>query len=1192
MSLGSRFGRVLVFLLLVCLIITPLASAEYQPKPITDAEPEPSVPAAPAAPVVKPGPRLIVELEKAPLATWPDGDAVVMSVRGKLDAKSPEAQAYMQVLKADQDSFVRALARNPQLANSIRPATFQTEQGATRMLAFQAALNAVTVDVNGMDLAQAERVLLAMKGVKAVYREYAYTPALYASNPLINSQVIWNLVGGQARGGEGIKIASMDGGIHKDAPMFSGEGWSYPAGYPANGYGLTENNNGKIIVSRAYFRDWDPPAEGEGFAWPGPTGTSHGVHTAGIAGGNVVTASYAGMTFTNMSGVAPGAWVMSYKVFYDSVTGDGSFYTPEGIAALEDIILDGADVLNCSWGGGPTSIGGEGDALDTALRNVVAAGIFVAVSNGNAGPGYGTGDHPSSDYMNVAAQTTTGTLAIGQLIMSDADALSSYPVLNDIPASMADDWGAPLELGESELFDYVPAAAVAPGNALGCNPFPAGTFTGKTALIQRGGSSCGFGLKALNAQNAGAVAVIIFNHEDGGDTLINMGAGIYGGQVHIPVVFIYESDGNALSDWYADNSNSGEVVFGYTGYQVGNEPDIITYFSSRGPAVGNRLKPDIAAPGDNILSQGYTPGAVGEVRHLGYGQASGTSMAAPHVAGAAALLLQLHPDWTPAQLKSAMMSTARYVDIYDYDGTPAQPLDMGAGSLNLEGAMDPGVLLDPPSLSFGALGGLTGLVTKTIQVQVKSVATSTQIYAISTISYTDSFTSSMDMPGVTFDPAELALEPGQTGYISVTFDCTLAGSMGDFQGYLLLTSDDYSVHLPAWAQYGSTFPFDVLVIDNDASARPGSGEVDYVGYYTETLKALGLSSHVVDVDALVGDPEATLFLPRPDLLAGVPLIIWFTGDTWEADGHDIVPTPFTQWDKDVMANYLNQGGRLIVMGQNLAHTLNAGNDPGYFSGVMLYDFNLGAVYLQNTVTNEELPTQPFVAMPSAPKAYQNVSVYAGYVNQPYGETGAENQRFVDELYCLEPGPESPPLAYEYQSLLRYTATVNPWYQGIVAIYHRDQVSLDRRAISYLGRSIYTSFGLEGVVDPEDPVIDPDSPVDTRAELLKLLIDTLNDEPQGSISNVQAPYSYVNTFTYDYQSPVDSSVGVTYLWDFGDGTSRVRTSSNRVMHQFSGPGTYTVSCQVYSNYGNNHVADLTFTMQEVDEFRVYMPVVLK
>ena len=237
MSLGSRFGRVLVFLLLVCLIITPLASAEYQPKPITDAEPEPSVPAAPAAPVVKPGPRLIVELEKAPLATWPDGDAVVMSVRGKLDAKSPEAQAYMQVLKADQDSFVRALARNPQLANSIRPATFQTEQGATRMLAFQAALNAVTVDVNGMDLAQAERVLLAMKGVKAVYREYAYTPALYASNPLINSQVIWNLVGGQARGGEGIKIASMDGGLHKDAPMFDGTGYRLSLAVDATGVG-------------------------------------------------------------------------------------------------------------------------------------------------------------------------------------------------------------------------------------------------------------------------------------------------------------------------------------------------------------------------------------------------------------------------------------------------------------------------------------------------------------------------------------------------------------------------------------------------------------------------------------------------------------------------------------------------------------------------------------------------------------------------------------------------------------------------------------------------------------------------------------------------------------------------------------------------------------------------------------------
>ncbi len=190
------------------------------------------------------------------------------------------------------------------------------------------------------------------------------------------------MVGGQEMGGKGVKVASMDGGVHKDAAMFNGDGWSYPAGYPVNGYGLTANNNGKIIVSRAYFRSWDPPSAGDENPWPGTQGTSHGTHTSGTAVGNVVTdVNYLGATIDKMSGVAPGAWVMSYRVFYNSVTNNGSFYNAEGIAALEDIVRDGADVVNNSWGGGPGSVGGVFDPLDTALINAYQAGVFVSMSS-------------------------------------------------------------------------------------------------------------------------------------------------------------------------------------------------------------------------------------------------------------------------------------------------------------------------------------------------------------------------------------------------------------------------------------------------------------------------------------------------------------------------------------------------------------------------------------------------------------------------------------------------------------------------------------------------------------------------------------------------------------------------------------------------------------------------------------------
>ena len=206
----------------------------------------------------------------------------------------------------------------------------------------------------------------------------------------------------------------MDGGVHKDAPMMDGTGYEYPAGYAPNGLGLTANNNGKIIASRVYFRSWDPPAPGDENPWPGENGTSHGIHTASTAaGGCVDNVEYIGFSVGSMCGVAPKAYVMSYRVFYASVNGNESFYTAEGIAALEDIVKDGADVVQNSWGEGPITEGGEFDPIDQALINAVKAGVFVSMSAGNSGPGKGTGDHPSDDYINVAASTTSGTLAAG-----------------------------------------------------------------------------------------------------------------------------------------------------------------------------------------------------------------------------------------------------------------------------------------------------------------------------------------------------------------------------------------------------------------------------------------------------------------------------------------------------------------------------------------------------------------------------------------------------------------------------------------------------------------------------------------------------------------------------------------------------------------------------------------------------------
>ncbi len=228
--------------------------------------------------------------------------------------------------------------------------------------------------------------------------------------------------------------------------------------------------------------------------------------------------------------------------------------------------------------------------------------------------------------------------------------------------------------------------------------------------------------------------------------------------------------------------------------------------------MGNVLKPDIAAPGVNILAQGFDPTVSGEAGNLGYGQASGTSMAAPHVAGAAALVKQIHPGWSPAWIKSALMSTSKYMDIYvDAAKTvPAQPLDMGAGRLDLTNAADPGVILDPPSLSFGAVpNGAVG----SIEVKVTSVAAAAETYALSTVYTGMGFGSLTTVDGMTVTPASLTLNPGETKTFKVEWNTATSKGYGDNQGYVLLTGSTHKAHLPAWMRVGYAPPPTVLEAD-------------------------------------------------------------------------------------------------------------------------------------------------------------------------------------------------------------------------------------------------------------------------------------------------------------------------------------------------------------------------------------------
>lgn len=1068
--------------------------------------------------------RLIVELNTPPLTRWL-GQAAG-GAAGAAGLRSAAAQAYVEALASEQDAFARAL---PAALPGAAVSTYLNAQGQAVEARYRLALNGLAIDPGTADRDAARRALARMPGVRAVYLDYAYSPTLYASTGLIGAPAAWEAAGGRAHAGEGVRVASMDGGLHKDAPMFSGQGYAYPPGYPR---GLAANTNGKIIASRVYFRPWDPPVAEDANPWPGPGATSHGVHTASIAAGGVVTATYLGSTYPNMSGVAPRAYLMSYRMFYQSVSGDGSFYTAEGLAALEDIIADGADVLNNSWGGGPASLGGEFDALDAALQNAARAGIVVSMSAGNAGPGPGTTDHPSPDYITVAASASAT--------------------------------------------------------------------------------------------------------------------------------------------------------------QLGQEVDVVAAFSSRGPGVGPVLKPDIAAPGVSILAQGYAPYAYGEERHLLWGLASGTSMAAPHVAGAAALLRQMHPSWSPAQIKSALMSTAKYLDVYTQDGRPAQPLDMGAGRLDVAAALDPGVLLDPPSLSIGQV--ITGSV-RAVAFTVTNVGQAAAAYALATRSTAEGFAGAPPVPGLSVAPAALSLEVGESAVVTVTFDASASAGLGDNQGYVVLQGGAHQAHLPAWARVTPEPSDHVLVIDADGSGPWGLA--DYAPQYAAALAQAGLPHTLWDADAHRGGDRT---IPPAAELAAYRAVLLFTGDNRSPSAALSPPGALTPLDLGALCEYANQGGVLLAMGQNLAAVLGSASAEG---GAFLYSTVLGGRYLQDSVTAGALPTLPVVPIRGAPTAFRTIyldlagegsyggsvsltadevavgrlylalvhgaggagAAEAGVLGSPGGLTGvahlgldvssarldyalvlsasapaevssvalhrgapgengpalrvllsgpltvstpttacgevllsagevrdllagdlylavhgpgevggagllrgqivlspggegAGNQRSIDEIAAV-PFRDAPP---GYLPLLHYPGP-DAVAEGVVAMAHRDQPSLERPGVSYLGRSVLATFGLEG--------LNATPGATTRSGLLSALLAWAEDAPQVTIADVTtANASGWTTLQAGLTSPVPGSYGVSYRWDMGDGTPFLGPFTGRIVgHAYAAPGVYTVRVEATDCWGN-------------------------
>jgi subtilisin family serine protease len=493
---------------------------------------------------------------------------------------------------------------------------------------------------------------------------------------------LWKRLGGPEHAGEGVVIGTIDTGIDPGHPSFADRP-SHPA--PKDWRGTCQEGeafpattcNHKLIGARWFVAGFGASRVAEAEFLSARDADGHGSHVAATAAGNFgVTPTIAGNDFgiPSVSGVAPRAHLAVYKICWMGRKDAGREVEnlctdSDTVAAIDAAVADGVDVINYSVASTTSSSSGP---VETALLHAHGAGIFVATAAGNNGPGPETVGSPASVpwLASVAASTLPRTFE------------ATATVTNDGAGARREIRGASLSgaLPPAPLVDStaVPAPGAGVDKAELCLPGsldPAGV-RGKAVLCRRGQNLRVE--KGRVVHDAGGVGMVLYNAADGENLKAEPHA--------VPAVHVSHGDGLAVKQLLA---GGGRPVISIAAPRAAPGPgDVVPSFSSRGPqaTVPDIPKPDMAAPGVDILSAS----APGEPFRI----LSGTSMASPHVAGAAALLIQLEPTRSPASVKSSLMTTARPDMRNEEGGTPAGPFDRGSGRIDPTRAADAGLVME------------------------------------------------------------------------------------------------------------------------------------------------------------------------------------------------------------------------------------------------------------------------------------------------------------------------------------------------------------------------------------------------------------------------------------------------------------------------------------------------------------------
>lgn len=609
------------------------------------------------------------------LAAPPASTAAATRAPGdeQFDAQGAGVASYTRRLRASHDALGRDLGFDVERHYTISANGFVADLTARQ----------------ATELATDRRVLTVEKD-SLVYADTWNTPDFLG---LTGKRGVWKQVGGQARAGDGVVVGVIDSGIWPESRSFRGSPltatpqgrWgvkitgSVTSMRKSDGrlfrgrcqtgeeFDLTDCNS-KLISARSYVEGYGAARTVAADYLSPRDGNGHGSHTASTAAGQPVTGvATEGVAFGDISGVAPGAKIAVYKALWETPDGRASGATSDLVAAIEQAVTDGVDVLNYSISGPrETTI----EAAELAFEGAAEAGVFVAASAGNEGPGASTVAHNSPWVTTVAASTHTSfenTVVLGDGTKV-AGASISRTALPSTPLRDAAEVGN----GSATAND---TALCAPGS------LDPAKVAGAIVVCQRGVYDRV--AKSAEVHRAGGVGVVLANISEG-----SLDADFH----EVPTIHVSDVDAPKVYG-YLDAAGSAATASFVLGNQTGKVTPVpqIAGFSSRGPAASDDsdlLKPDISAPGVSVLAAVAPPSNHGR----DYDLYSGTSMSAPHVAGLAALVQGVHPRWSPMRIKSAMMTTA--TDLKDADGGRSTDLfAQGAGHVDPRAFLDPGLFV-------------------------------------------------------------------------------------------------------------------------------------------------------------------------------------------------------------------------------------------------------------------------------------------------------------------------------------------------------------------------------------------------------------------------------------------------------------------------------------------------------------------